>query len=131
MNKEFAKLCTPARLYFILAVLSIVIGLFSRINILAIVMNLIFAGIWTMFLGWICDKVSPMISWFLVLAPFIMIVLVGLGVMREIRMVRSLNPMTPQERTLEGLAAELPGQSSPIRPRPTPAPVTGYKTTIQ
>lgn len=103
MNKEFAKLCTPAKLYFTLAVLSIILGLFSRINILAIVMNLIFAGIWTMFLAWICDKVSPMISWFLVLAPFIMIVLVGLGIMREIRMVNSLNPMSPEQRSLEAL----------------------------
>lgn len=111
MKKEFAKLCTPARLYFTLAVLSIIIGLFSRINILAIVMNLVFAGIWTMFLAWICDKVSPMISWFLVLAPFIMIVLVGLGIMREIRMVRSLNPMSPEQRALEAFE-ELPRRNN-------------------
>lgn len=103
MNKEFAKLCTPAKLYFTLAVLSIIIGLFNRINILAIIINLIFAGIWTMFLAWICDRVNPMISWFLVLAPFIMIVLVGLGIMREIKMIRSLNPMTPEERALEAM----------------------------
>lgn len=84
MNKEFAKFCTPAKLYFTLSVLGIIMSLFNRINILAIIMNLIFAGIWTMFLAWICDRVSPMISWFLVLAPFIMILLIALGIMREI-----------------------------------------------
>jgi hypothetical protein len=105
MNKEFAKLCTPAKLYFTLAVLSIIMGLFTRINILAIIMKLVFAGIWTFFLAWICDRVNPMISWFLVLAPFIMIVLVGLGIMREIKIIRSLNPMSPEERAAEAMTS--------------------------
>ena len=31
-SKEFEKLCTPAKLYFALAILSILLGLFSGFN---------------------------------------------------------------------------------------------------
>lgn len=92
-QKNFAKLCTPARIYFILALVSAAVVLYNGVPFLAVAMNLFIALIWTMFLAWICDKVSPMISWALVLAPFVMIFLVGLGLMREIQYVKMLNPI--------------------------------------
>jgi hypothetical protein len=92
-EKNFSKLCTPARIYFILALVSAGVVLYNGIPVLAVAMNLFIALIWTMFLAWICDKVSPMISWALVLAPFVMIFLVGLGLMREIQYVKMLNPI--------------------------------------
>ena len=93
LNKDFGKLCTPAKIYFVLGLITILMALFNGFTIIGVVMKLFFIFIWTMFLGWICDKVSPMISWGLVLAPFVMMVLVAFGIMREIAMVRRLNPM--------------------------------------
>lgn len=103
MQKNFSKLCTPARIYFILAMISALVVLYNGIPILVVAMNLFVAFIWTMFLAWICDKVSPVISWGLVLAPFVMIFLVGLGVMREIQYVNMLNPIQGSSNTQEGL----------------------------
>ena len=46
-SKDFEKLCTPAKLYFALAILSILIGLFGGFNFMAILGKLIFAVIYT------------------------------------------------------------------------------------
>ena len=113
MNKDFAKLCTPAKVYFALAVLAIIMSLFNRFTFLGIFIQLLFAVIWTMFLAWVCDKINPSISWFLVLAPYVMTLLVALGIMREIKQIRALDPMN-QSTTYEGMAS---GGKGP-RPRP-------------
>jgi len=93
MEKEFSKLCTPAKIYFTLAVLSIIISLFSGVHFSLLISHLIITFIWTYFLAFLCRKGYKSISWFLVLAPFIMIILITLGIMREIKMVSQMNPM--------------------------------------
>uniref|UniRef100_A0A6C0EQ05 Uncharacterized protein n=1 Tax=viral metagenome TaxID=1070528 RepID=A0A6C0EQ05_9ZZZZ len=80
MNKEFSKLCTPSKIYFVLAVLACVVALFNHVTILAVFVKLIFAFIWTFILDWLCKKGFEGVSWFFVLLPFIMILLVFLGV---------------------------------------------------
>jgi hypothetical protein len=75
MNKEFSKLCTPAKIYFVIAVISSIVALFSRINIMFILSKLVFAFLWTFILGWLCNKGFTSISWFLVLLPYIIIFL--------------------------------------------------------
>jgi hypothetical protein len=93
MNTDFNKLCTPAKIYFAFSVLSCIIMLFNRVNIVAIFSKLIFAFLWTFVLGWLCSKGYKSISWFLVLLPFIMMLLVSFGIMRHMRDVDKLNPM--------------------------------------
>ena len=80
MNKEFSKLCTPAKIYFVLAVLACVVALFNGVAILAVFVKLVFAFLWTFILNWLCSKGFAGVSWFFVLLPFIMILLVFLGV---------------------------------------------------
>jgi hypothetical protein len=66
-NKEFSKLCTPARLYFVIAIISTVVALFSKVSLLAVFIKLLFGFIWTYILGWLCKKGYESLSWFLVL----------------------------------------------------------------
>jgi ABC-type uncharacterized transport system permease subunit len=94
MNTDFNKLCTPAKLYFAFSVLSCIIMLFNRIPVLAVFTKLIFAFLWTFVLGWLCSKGYKSISRFLVLLPFIMMILVSIGIMRHMREIDQLNPMT-------------------------------------
>ena len=75
MNKEFSKLCTPAKIYFIIAVISSIVALFSGIKIMFVFTKLVFAFLWTFILGWLCNKGFTSISWFLVLLPYIIIFL--------------------------------------------------------
>ena len=82
MTKEFNKLCTPAKIYFMLAVLYCLIGLFNKMSVLAVFIKLVFAFIWTWMLSWLCQKGFASISWFLVLFPYIVIALSMFGILR-------------------------------------------------
>lgn len=75
MNKEFSKLCTPAKIYFAIAVIASIFALFNGIGIMSVVFKLLFAFIWTFVLGWLCKKGFTALSWFLVLLPYIVIAL--------------------------------------------------------
>jgi len=80
--KDFSKLCTPARIYFAIAVLAVVYSLFSGASIIFAFWKLFFAFIWTYILSWLCSKGYTSISWFLVLLPYIIIALAMLGIYR-------------------------------------------------
>jgi hypothetical protein len=73
--KDFSKLCTPAKIYFAIAVIAAIVGLFTGVSVMILFMKLVFAFIWTYVLGWLCNKGYTSISWFLVLLPYIIIAL--------------------------------------------------------
>jgi hypothetical protein len=80
MDKNFSKLCTPAKIYFAIAVIAIIIALFSGVSLMLAFSKLFFAFIWAFVLGWLCDKGYSSISWFLVLLPYIVIALAMLKI---------------------------------------------------
>lgn len=69
---DYKKLCTPAKIYFALAVLSAIMMLIKRASMMAVLIKLVGAFIWTVVLGWLCKKGFTIISWGLVLLPFVM-----------------------------------------------------------
>jgi hypothetical protein len=71
--KNFSKLCTPAKIYLVIAVISTILALLNGAAIIFSFWQLVFAFIWTFVLGWLCDKGYTTISWFLVLLPYILI----------------------------------------------------------
>jgi hypothetical protein len=73
--KDFSKLCTPAKIYFAIAVISVIVALFSGVSVIYAFWKIVFAFIWTFVLGWLCKKGYSSISWFLVLLPYIIILL--------------------------------------------------------
>ena len=80
MTKDFSKLCTPAKIYFAIAVIASIFALFSGVKIFAILLKLVFAFIWTFILGWLCDKGYKSLSWFLVLLPYIVVALAAFSI---------------------------------------------------
>ena len=80
MNTEFSKLCTPAKIYFVIAVISCIFALFNGMGVFAVIVKLMFAFIWTFVLGWLCKKGFTFISWFLVLLPYIILILASLRI---------------------------------------------------
>jgi hypothetical protein len=85
LKASFDRLCMPAQIYLLLALLACIMGLFSRISFTMIAGKLVFAVIWTMILNWICKQGYKGISWFLVLFPYIVILLAILGIMKRRR----------------------------------------------
>jgi hypothetical protein len=82
MEKTFKKLCTPARIYFAIAVIASIFALFRGISFGAVFVKMLFAFLWTYILGWLCKKGYSAISWFLVAFPYIVIALAALRIAR-------------------------------------------------
>lgn len=80
-SKTFEKLCTPAKIYFAIAILSILVGLFSGFNFMAVLGKLIFAVLYTAVLSWLCSKGFTSLSWFLVLLPYVLILFTFFGLL--------------------------------------------------
>lgn len=99
MSKRFDEMCTPAKLYFVLAVISCIIALFNGVRVMHVAINLIVAFIWTLILSWICGKGFTCVSWFLVLFPYIVMVLVLFGLMREISKSNQVMMVVPPSVT--------------------------------
>ena len=76
----FSKLCTPAKIYFGIAVIASIIALFRGVTFDAVLMKMVFAFFWTYVLGWMCKKGYSSISWFLVLLPYIVLLLAALRI---------------------------------------------------
>jgi hypothetical protein len=79
---NFRYLCTPAKIYFAIAVIAAVFALLNGAALMAVFMNLVFAFAWTFFLGWLCKKGMKTLSWFLVLLPYIIMALAMFGIYR-------------------------------------------------
>ena len=79
MFKDFEKLCSPAKLYFVVAIITMIIGLFSGFHMMAIVGKLVFALLFTFLLNWLCSKGYKSLSWFLVLLPYVLLLLGMIG----------------------------------------------------
>ena len=82
--KSFDELCSPAKLYFILAVSACIAALVNGVKFGQVVINLIIAFIWTAILSWICGKGFTGVSWFLVLVPYIIMLLVFFKLTKDI-----------------------------------------------
>ena len=73
---NLSEACMPARVYFFITLVSIVVALFNGVNIIAVVMKVLFGLVWFVALKWLCDKGYEKVSWFLVLLPYIIIALI-------------------------------------------------------
>jgi hypothetical protein len=82
--KSFDDLCSPAKLYFVLSVIACIAALINGVKIMQVVINLIIAFAWTAVLSWICGKGFDGVSWFLVLVPYIIMLLVFFKLMKDI-----------------------------------------------
>ncbi len=72
---KLSKLCTPAMLYLVLSVIAILMAIMKRMSMMTIVVKTVFVLLWTWFLNFLCSKGYSGISWFLVLLPFIFLVM--------------------------------------------------------
>jgi hypothetical protein len=88
--KDFSKLCTPARLYFAIAIIASIFALFNGATMMHAFWQIFFAFIWTFILGWLCEKGYTSLSWFLVLLPYIFILLGMLNIYHVTEQQRQL-----------------------------------------
>lgn len=91
--KTFSKLCTPARLYFVVAMVMLILLVLTNLNndsnvlcigdyscnvpdkVLVVLLNFLYIVFWTYLLNLICKDNWKSLAWFLVLFPFIIVIL--------------------------------------------------------
>jgi len=79
-------ICVPAMLYLILAILALITMAVKNCGALCLLFKVLFIAIWTWFLNFLCTKGYTIISWILVILPFVMFILMILLVLEVIRM---------------------------------------------
>jgi hypothetical protein len=74
----FRNYCTPAKIYLTIAVICCIVQIFT-VPIIFVVINLGFALVWAFILQWLCKKGFSSVSWFLVLLPYVAMLMQALG----------------------------------------------------
>ena len=69
------KLCTPALLYFVLAVISILFMIINKTAAAYVFGNIVGVLLWTWFLNFFCNKGFTIVSWVLVISPYVIILI--------------------------------------------------------
>jgi len=67
-----SNLCTPAMIYFVIAIIYLIINIFTSFNIMSMVIRLLVILVWTWLLNFLCTKGFTVISWILIIVPFLM-----------------------------------------------------------
>lgn len=70
-----SSICPPAMLYLILSIITIALMFANKYKNETIAVKSLFIIIWTLFLNFLCEKGLSSLSWFLVLLPFILFIL--------------------------------------------------------
>ena len=74
----FRNYCTPAKIYLTIAAIYCIIQLFA-VPVVYVLINFGFALIWAFILQWLCGKGFSSVSWFLVLLPYVAMLIQSLG----------------------------------------------------
>lgn len=85
MLNDLKKFCTPAKIYFAIALVASILALLNGVKLLAVGWQMLFALVWTYVLGWLCKKGYRNVSWFLVLLPYILMFIAMFNVLRVTR----------------------------------------------
>ena len=83
---NITHICSPAMLYLVLSIIAILGAMVNNFSVMSVLTKTIFVLIWTWFLNFLCSKGYGGISWFLVLLPFIFIIvifIIGLEVLNK------------------------------------------------
>jgi hypothetical protein len=68
----FKGLCTPALVSLFLGTVSMLLNC-TRVSIITSILHLMTTIIWALFLDFLCQKGLTLLSWFLVLLPYLLV----------------------------------------------------------
>lgn len=63
-------MCMPAKVYFVLALIAVILTSMTSFNLTNIIFSLIVLVLWSLLLNWICSLGFTEMSWALVVIPF-------------------------------------------------------------
>ncbi len=94
---NLAELCTPAQIYFVISIITLILAVIKQFKFSTIMMKLITIAVWTWFLNFLCSKGYKAVSWFLVLLPFLAMAL-GFIMLMDTAAARAPQQRHPQQQ---------------------------------
>jgi hypothetical protein len=82
--------CTPAIVYLVFSAVAVILAI-GTVSTASILIKVIFILIWAWFLNYLCDSGYTTVSWFLVVFPFIFMLLM-IGIAMEATVLAKTNP---------------------------------------
>lgn len=67
----YEELCTPAKIYIVLSVISILFSILNSFSFTSILLKLFFIPLWAWLLNYLCNIGFETVSWIIVFLPFI------------------------------------------------------------
>jgi len=104
-----SSICVPAMLYLILAVIGLITMAMKSCGALCLFFKVLFIGIWTWFLNFLCKSGYTTISWILVILPFIMFILMILIVIELMKINNVKENFSSPEDSFEKCKDECDG----------------------
>ncbi len=95
LTETWNNLCTPAQLYFIMSVIAFLYtawGFPKALSLNTFMFQSLIVLVWTYLLGLICSKGWTNVSWFLVIAPWILSLYLFFTVMKNIHLQSIYTP---------------------------------------
>ena len=86
------KMCTPAKLYLAISAIFLFTAIFYKISALTLIIKVIFVGIWTLLLNWLCSKGLGNLAWIIVILPFVFLFLSVFTTMDAVNYREGLTP---------------------------------------
>jgi hypothetical protein len=73
---DISKYCLPAKIYLTIALIAVIFGAFSEFSAWSVVFHTLLIVGWTVLLNWLCSSGLAVLSWALVLIPYILVLII-------------------------------------------------------
>jgi hypothetical protein len=78
-------ICAPAMVYLVLAIIGVITSATIQFSLGSILLNVIFIGLWTFLLNYLCSSGYTVVSWILVALPIIFMIFLIFAAISVIR----------------------------------------------
>ena len=106
-------LCTPAIVYFVLLAMALVMSLIYHVSFVTIFVKLLFGLGWGWLLNFICSKGFVNVAWFLVLLPYLLILVTVLLAMDVINKISKTN--SKKQAPIQHMQMQMQMQQQPMQ----------------
>jgi H+/Cl- antiporter ClcA len=114
MASFLSKLCTPAFVYFVLGIFSILVCISCGFGLFSVLAKVILILLWTWFLNYLCVKNLVGLSWFLVVLPYAILLA---SVFMAIDVVEMKKKSQPPKVVPQQMVASSPVLNTSTKPR--------------
>ena len=116
MASFLSKLCSPAFVYLVLGVLSLLVAFAYGFGFFSLLAKLVMILVWTWFLNYLCIKNLVGLSWFLVILPFVVFAVSVLMALDAMEMHKKSQPKSAQHIVPSQMVASSPVMGTSMRP---------------